>query len=213
MPTLYSFLEEWGIKFSTSQDKDGKTVNNMVKDYNNGITASGITLVTEYAQNELAAKIKDRVNQYTDGSVIVKNSAALSLSGEAKPLLLSSSVSVLEADGETKSRGGSYCVAAYSERSIDGKTARIFVVPSIYLAVSDSLISNGYSNKDFLYSLIEDFYGGGRMPYGCQPILYDNQTLQNLKMGTAKIYTAVIMTVPVAILVCGAVILVKRKNR
>ena len=26
MPTLYSFLAEWGIKFSTSEDKDGKPV-------------------------------------------------------------------------------------------------------------------------------------------------------------------------------------------
>lgn len=213
MPTLYSFLEEWGIKFSTSLDKDGKAVNNMVKDYNNGITTNGITLVTEYAKSELAGKIKDRVKQYTSGSVIVKTSAALSLSDNAKPLLLSSGASVLEADGETKSRDGSYCVAAYSERSFDGKTAKIFVVPSIYLAVTDSLISSGYSNKDFLYSLIEDFYGGGAMPYGCKPIIYDNQILQNLKMGTAKVYTALILTVPVAIMVCGAVVLIKRKNR
>lgn len=213
MPTLYSFLAEWGIKFSTSEDKDGKPVNNMVKDYNNGITANGTTLVTEYAKNELAQKIENKVKKYTDGSVIVKTSAALSLFDGAKPLLLSSSGSVLEADGETKSRNGSYCVAAYSEKTVEDKTARIFVVPSIYLAVTDSLISNGYSNKDFLYSLIEDFYGGGRMPYGCKPVIYDSQTLENLTMGTAKVYTAAILALPVAILICGAVVLVKRKNR
>lgn len=213
MPVLYGFLENWGITLSTSKDSSGNTVNNIVKDYNNAITTNGFTLVTNYANNDVAKKIRTRVEKYTGGDVVISMSAALKLSADAKPLLLSSSSSVLEADGETKSRSGSYCVAAYSEKSFNGETSRVFVIPSVYLAVTDSLISNGYSNKDFLYSLIEDFYGGGMMPYGCKPILYDNQVLQNLTMGTANIYTAIIMAIPVSILVCGAIVIVRRKNR
>ena len=44
-------------------------------------------------------------------------------------------------------------------------------------------------------------------------ILYDTETLENLTMGTAKIYTALIMLIPAAAALVGAVILIRRKNR
>ena len=120
---------------------------------------------------------------------------------------------MLEADGKTVSRAGSYCVAAYSESAAEGGVAKIFVIPSIYLAVSDSLIANGYSNKDFVYSLLEDFYGAENMPYGCKAFIYDNQVLENLTMGTARAYMTVVLMIPACIAVLGTVIIIKRKNR
>jgi hypothetical protein len=74
-------------------------------------------------------------------------------------------------------------------------------------------IVNGYANGDFLYALFDDFYGRDGMPYGCDVIRADTTILENLTMGTARIYTALILAVPVAVAVAGAVILVKRKNR
>ena len=85
--------------------------------------------------------------------------------------------------------------------------------PTIYFAASDALTATNYSNKDFLYSLFEDFYGAEGMPYGCKPVFYDSQILENLTMGTARVYTAVIMLIPVAIAVVGAVVIIRRKNR
>ena len=87
------------------------------------------------------------------------------------------------------------------------------MVSSIYIAVSDSLITNGYANSDFLYSLFDNFYGQGGMPYGCDVMKSDTSTLENLTMGTARIYTVLILAVPVAIAVAGTVIVNKRKNR
>ena len=89
----------------------------------------------------------------------------------------------------------------------------IFVIPSIYLSASDALVSRGYSNKDFVYAVFDDFFGSDTPPYGCKPILYDTETLENLTMGTAKIYTALIMLIPAAAALVGAVILIRRKNR
>ena len=112
------------------------------------------------------------------------------------------------------SSSGSYVVAAYSEAIAEyGKTTRIFVMPTIYAAVADSLTANNYSNKDFLYSLFENFYGAEGMPYGCKPVFYDSQILENLTMGTAGIYTAIVMFIPVAIAAVGAVVIIKRKHR
>ena len=51
------------------------------------------------------------------------------------------------------------------------------------------------------------------MPYGSKVILYDTETLQNLKLGTARVYTSLIMLVPAALFVVGTVTVVRRKNR
>lgn len=209
MPVLESFLAENGIKFSVTETESGTKIRNMIKDDRNAITTDGFTLVTEFSGNETAKKISDRVAGYSDGRVIVREACALELSGGAKPILTSSSASVLEAGGATVSRSGSYPVAAYSENG----NSKIFVVPSVYITASDSLITSGYSNKDFIYSLFQDFFGAGDMPYGCKEVLYNTQTLENLTMGTAKLYTAFIMLVPVAVAAIGAVIIVRRKNR
>lgn len=209
LPVLEGFLAEHGIKFSVTETESGTKIRNMIKDSRNAITTDGFTLVTEFANNKIADAISDRVSGYSDGRVIVREASALELSADAKPLLVTSSASVLEADGATVSREGSYCVAAYAESG----ASKIFVVPSIYITASDSLITSGYSNKDFLYSLFEDFFGAGNMPYGCKAVIYDTEKLENLTMGTARLYTALILLVPAALAVVGTVIIVKRKNR
>lgn len=213
LPVLEGFLAKWGIGFSTTELKDGRVVRNMVKDSTNAITPDGFTLVTNYADDELAAVVGDKVSGYSDGDVIIREACALDLSGAARPLLISSPSSVLEAAGDTVSTSGKYCVGAYSEIKTDKATSRVFVIPSIYLAVSDSLVSSGYSNKDFIYALLDDFYGADNMPYGCRAVIYDDQVLQNLTMGTARIYTAIVMAVPAALVAVCVFVTVRRKNR
>lgn len=214
LSVLEGFIAEYGITLSATVTDGGTSVRNIVKDTYNAITADGFTLVMNYADGSLAETVEETVRKYSDGDVIVREAAALELTGNARPLLEASSASVLEADGSTVSRAGSYCVAAYSElTSESGGVSKIFVIPSVYVAVSDALVSRGYSNKDFMYSLFENLYGAEGMPYGCKAILYSTSTLENLKMGTARIYTAVFMLIPAAIAVTGAAVIIKRKNR
>ena len=213
LTVLESFLKEYGIAFSTTEN-NGVTSRNIIKDTYSGITLDGFTFVAGYADSPLADSISARVKKYGGGSVLLKLVSALELSGNAKPLLVSSSSAELESGGKTVSSSGDYVVAAYSEAATEsGDSTRIFVVPSIYFAASDALTATNYSNKDFVYSLFEDFYGAEGMPYGCKPIFYDSQILENLTMGTAKIYTAIAMLIPAAIAVVGTVVLIKRKNR
>ena len=215
LAVLEGFIAEYGIAFSSSVDeKSGRLARNIVKDYSGAITPDGFTLVAEYAKNELASSIDGKVSEYSDGSVIIREVSALELSGNAKPLLVSSSASVLEAHGKTLDTSGGYTIAAYSDVALEsGERAKICVVPSIYLAVSDSLVSRGYSNKDFVYALLEKFFESGTAPYGCNDLLYETDTLENLTMRNARIYTAVIMTIPAALAIVGAVIIVKRRQR
>ncbi len=208
-----NFLAEYGIRLSSTEGEGTKPMRNLVKDPTNAITTDGFTLVTDYAEGSVSSAIKEKVESYSDGRVIVRECAALELSGNAKPILLSSSSSVCEAGGAVVSSTGRYTVAAYSETVKEGVSSRVFVVPSVYLSASDALVSRGYSNKDFTYALFEELFGIEGLPYGCQAIVYDTNTLENLTMGTARIYTALIMLVPFAIAIAGAVILIRRKNR
>ncbi len=211
---LESFLREYGIEFSSTVMPSGAVARNLVKDSSSAITVDGFTLVADYAEGELPKRVSDKVASYSDGSVILREASALKLSGAAKPLLVSSPSSVVQAGGATVDSSGSYTLAAYSEMAAsDGKQSKVFVVPSIYLAVSDSLVSRGYSNKDFTYALFEEFFGSDTPPYGCHAVIADETTLQNLTMGTAKLYTALICAIPVLLAVFGAVIIIKRKNR
>ncbi|MBO7304079.1 MAG: Gldg family protein [Clostridia bacterium] len=213
LATLEAFLAEYGIAFSTTENKQGKKIRNMIKDPNGAVMTDGFTLVTEYSSDPLAKAIEKAVSTYTDGSVLVREVSALSLSDGAKPLLISSSSSVLEAGGKTVARGGSYCAAAYASRDTENGKTNIFVVPSAYIAVSDAIVTTGYSNRDFMYAIFEYLYGAKGMPYGSNVAVYDAETLENLKMGTAKIYTAIIMAIPATITLVGVAVITKRKNR
>ncbi len=214
LTVLEGFLAKHGIVFSVTEGESGKPIRNMIRDSRNAITADGFTLVAEYSDDALANTISNRVSSYSDGSVIIREVSALELSGNARPILTSSAASTLEAGGKVVSTEGRYTIAACAEVTADnGQTSRIFVIPSVYLAVSDALIAKGYSNKDFVYSLFEDFYGVEGMPYGCKPVVYSSSTLENLTLGTARLYTVIAMLIPASIAACGAVIIVRRRNR
>lgn len=209
LPVLEEFLGEWGISLKCSDS--GERI--IVKDRQNAITADGFTLVTDIAKGAVADRISEKVTAYSNGNVMMKLASVIETSGSAQPVLVSSPSSVGEAGGATVLSGGSFCVGAASEQTFGEKTGRMFVLSSVYGATSDNLVTRGYSNRDFFYALFDTFFGAGNMPYGSKVILYDTETLQNLKLGTARVYTSLIMLVPAALFVVGTVTVVRRKNR
>lgn len=214
LPVLEGFLAKYGLEFSVTED-GGRQLRNIVKDTENAITTDGFTLVASHAEGEMSKAIADKVKEYDSGRVILREASALKLSGNAKPLLVSSASSVCETGGAVTATGGGFTVAAYSEGEANfaGERGRIMLIPSIYAAVSDALVTNGYSNKEFLFASFEMLFGAEGIPYGIEPVLYESTTLENLTMRAAKIYTALILAVPVALAVTCGVITVRRKNR
>ena len=213
LPVFEGMLAEWGIKFSETVSEN-KPIRNIIKDSTNAITSDGFTLVADFADNDVAKAVSGTVDNYSEGSVIVRQAAALELSGNAVPLLVSTSSSSLYASGEQVDNKGSYPVAACAKINVGGEMeASVCVVSSVYMAVADALITDGYSNTDFFYSLFDNFYGQDGMPYGCNVMRWEVTMLENLTMGKARLYTALIMTLPVAIAITGIVIVSKRKYR
>jgi hypothetical protein len=109
---------------------------------------------------------------------------------------------------------GDDLVAAYSvKENYGGESAKLFFIPSIYIATSDAMISNGYLNKDFLYSLFDVFYGADDLPYGTNVVVQASTMLENLTLGTSIIYTAILLALPVVLAAVGLVTIIRRKNR
>ena len=212
LPVLESFVAEFGIKYRT--DDDG--VKAVIKDSSNAITADGFTLVADYAEGELADDMLDTIVERTDGdgNVIMREVVALELSGNAKPLLVSSPSSVLQANGATVDDGGEYVIAAYSTAKNDSADdAKLFFMFDGNVTANDAIVTNGYSNKDFLYSLFDVLYGKAGLPYGCRSVVFNEQKLENLTMGAARGYTAALLAIPALLAAGGVVVMIRRKNR
>lgn len=213
---LEDFLEKYGIVFSEPEDaKDKDVVRHIIRDNDNAITADGFTLVADFADAEDVIT-KDAVKFNENGKVIIRESAALKIVDDklAKPILVSSPASSIYEGSERVDDSGSYCVAALSSFDTEnGNRSNIFVVPSVYITANDALEKKGYANRDFLYSVFDNVFGMENVPYGCSPVYRRDAVLENLTMKTARIYTVIILSIPVALAAVGAVITIKRKNR
>lgn len=219
LPNLESLLSDWGIEMSGNTDESGVFVRDIVKESSMAITPDGYTFIATYADGGVADEIYGKLAAFGTDKVLMSNVASLELSGEnaraatVSPILVSGSTSATYAGGEMTDNAGNYTVAAASTKTVGDKEAALFVLPTAYITATDAFISESYSNKDFLFSTLEILFGANEAPYGCNQLLYDTQTLENLTMGRAKLYTALILAIPTALAVVGTVILVKRKNR
>ena len=215
LPRLEALLEKYGINIVGGTNEDGRFSREFIKDNVNGITTDGFTFVaTATDDNMVSNNIGAAMKKYGSGKVIMKNVARLELSGNAQALLVSSADSVTELAGEVVNREGSYPVAAYT--SIDNEyypDARIVVVPTVYLTVSDALVNEGYSNKDFLYITLNNIFGASCAPYGTNAVYYNQNLLEGVTARSKRVYTWILMLIPAAIAVSGFVIMRKRRNR
>lgn len=211
---LENILKDYGISFAESEI-EGKTYKNIVKDSSNSVTADNFTLIASFADSEYANNVSDILDGFDSGEVRLRECAALNVEGRAKELLVSSPSAATYANGERIDKDGSYCIGAtaptgneYSE-----KYGNVFVVSSVYLTASDALVTKGCANRDFIYAVLDCVFDANNAPYGCTPIHYNDGSLENLTMGTARIYTIIILAIPAAIAVLGFVIVRRRKNR
>ena len=216
LDALEDFLSEHGITVAGKENELGIYAREIVKDNVNGVSTDGFTLIAALNENDaLTKKINDRIEKYGDATVITRDTARLNLSGNARAMLLSSSASVTEAQGKTVSTDGSFAIAAYTtvDNDADKKDAHIFVIPSAYFTITDAIINDSYSNRDFLYLMLNELMGSNTAPYGCNIISYDQSRLEGLTMKSANLYTALLIAIPCAIAISGFIVIRRRKNR
>ena len=216
LKNLEGLLKKWGITLSGQYDDNGVLVRNIVRENSNAITTDGYTFIATHADNDVSAKVLEKVMKYGNDSVLMSEVTKLELDSTlgAAPLLISGTTSSTHAGGEVTDSEGGYAVAAYSKRAEkDGKESTVFLIPTAYITASDAFISDSYSNKDFIYSVLEVLFDSNPTPRGCNCVTYRTSIIENLTMGNAKTYTAIILAVPVILAVFGAVTIIRRKNR
>ena len=206
LPHLDALLADWGL-----QRQDAT-----VRDVSESLTSDGLTLMTEFGNGATAKKIAGRVEWASDARVVLKNASPIKLSGEnaagavPEAILTSAPGSASYANGEQLSSAGSFPLAALA-RQRDGGS--VFLVSSVFLAARDAIQSNGYANADLLYALFEEV-DGASVPLGCSVLSFETDRLQGLTMGTAHLFTALLVgMIPLTALTVGAVIRIRRKNR
>ena len=216
LKNLEGMLDKWGISLSGEYNENNVLVRDIVRENSNAITPDGYTFIATHADNELAARIRDKVTTHGNDSILMSEVTRLKLdeSKGARPLLVSSTTSSTHAGGKETDSSGEYAVVAYSVREEqDGNKSTVFVIPTAYITASDALLSNSYSNKDFLYSTLEVLFESSSAPHGCNMVDYTTPILENLTMGRAKLYTAIILAIPTALAVVGVITIIRRKNR
>ena len=205
---LRGFLAERGL--AATQD--------VIHDSQNSITTDGYTLVTEFASSAFGTAIVDRLGKFSDARAIVREASVLELSSvggyTATPILLSSPSSQSYKNGELTSDAGSFPVLAVAEAPLaDGKSATVFLASSVYFLANDVMNSAIYANRDVVLASMEAA-SGNPAPVGCRVLSIDNSRLEDLTMGTARLYTLLVaVAVPLAVSAVGIYVIVRRKIR
>lgn len=204
---LEGLLAEYGIRFATYTDGEGKTYKEIVREAENAITTDGFTLVGNYADPD--GEIAKRAASF--GGVLLRETPHLILDGAAVPVLLSSATAHPEAAGERVGDAGRLVLAAASETAGGG---HLFVLPSVYATATDAMLAKGYSNRALFYAVCETLFGSDRVAYGTNAVLISNtDVLENLTMGGARRLTVLLMAIPAVIALGGVIVLRRRKNR
>ena len=213
MNNLEALLAEYGITL-TGKDGEYGYSRDLVLDPSEAIAMDGMSFIASFAEGEKAGSIAGNIKDYSSGRVLLSQVARLSLDGNAEALLLSSPTSSVLWEGETVDDGGKFPVAAYSSRNeAEGATSEIVVIPTALLSNGDIMISDGYSNKDFLYSMLDEVYGANTAVYGTSSVVYDTGIVENLTQSGATLYTCILLAIPFALAVVGAVVVIRRKRR
>ncbi len=213
---LEGLIEKWGISLCGQTNEHGVFVRDIVKENSEAITPDGYTFIATHADNAVASDILNKVEKYGSDRILISETARLELNASlgAEPLLISGNSSSSYAGGKLTDNEGRYTVAAYSRRvEQSGAESTVFVVPTAYITASDAFLSENYFNKDFLYATLEVLFDSNTAPRGCNTVTYRTSILENLTMGKAKAYTAIILTMPVILAVVGAITIIRRKNR
>ena len=189
----------------------------VIRDTENSLTYDGYTLVTDLATSPFATAVADRVGAFSSAHAVVSSASSIECrtvgAWAAEPILVSSPSAETYKNGALVSDTGSYPVFAVSRRTEGGTTSTVFLTSSVYLLANDALNSATYQNRATLLASLERSVGRP-MPVGCTILSIGSDRLEDLTMGTARLYAVLLsVALPLAVLGVGAFVTVRRKIR
>ena len=197
---------------------NGLTVdgNATVRDTQNGVGTDGFFLLSDVpaAQTALAERIREF-------------NATRILTGKANPILLgegglrtritallesSSTSSTVAADG-TETAGSATLAAVSTNENGDGTVSHLVVATSPDLLAYDMMETNGYANEEWIYAVMEQYFGR-TVPIGCRLLILNAHPVENLTLGESNLYLALLGGVlPLAVAAVGVIVCGRRRFR
>lgn len=215
LKNLEALLREYGITLSGKDGRYGYS-RELVLDPSAAFPTDSMSFVASFGDSAMASRITDNIADSDNKRVLLSQVSKLELDPAlgAEALLLSSPSSRVLWEGETVSEKGGYAVAAYSTRDEgEGVSSAVVVIPTVLMTGADVLVSNGYSNRDFVYSILSEVFGAPTVIYGARSVIYNSGVVENLTQSSAVAFTVLLMIIPVALAVLGAVVVIRRKRR
>lgn len=213
LPCLDRFLSEFGITAEEGMITDGSS--------SAGFDEKSVLL--RYDGGEGARPVRSYARKYDGSSAIqstellVAGAAPLTLSSvtgaTAVPLLRTHGSAVNRVDGKKVSEAGSdgYITAALSR--LDGEGGHVAVISADAFAGLDTMESEGYGNKEFLYALLTETVGAST-PIGCGIVLLNTYPLEGVTRSTANVFLAVFAgALPLCVAGVGVIVLRRRRLR
>jgi len=216
-PNLDEYLEEWGVKFSTSTVRDKAHSINLNL---GGIPYTGYGIVAEYPTEGLGASVLSAIRDLeSPPKAIVPLASPITMldlmdsSKDISPILTTYAGASLEADGKTVEENGKYNLMTLSRytRMKDNVEYYSYVLACGSPYYTQYLESTSYANEDILYSAIRAM-GKEKVPADIDFKLISSEALDITSAEQAQWTWLLIFTLPTVAAVCGVVIFVRRKH-
>lgn len=210
LPRIEAFYSDYGITAEAGIITDGSYA----------VDPSGKAVLLRYDEGDSASAIRERALSYNSSRLVAAGVAPLALrdvSGvTVTPLLRTHATAHTQVKGETVSVApdGGYVTAALATLDeYHGKYGRVALIAADAFADVDTMETDGYGNKEFLFSLLTETTGTVP-PTGCGVVLLNTYPLEDMTRGTANVFLAVLAgAVPLAVAVTGFFVLRRRSAK
>ena len=207
---LERFYSEYGITAERG----------MISDGTHSVDTSAKAVLLRYDAGEGAKALREYAQKYNDSRLVAAGVSPLTLSGvngvTVTPLLRSFHTAENQVNGETISVAddAGYTVSALATTAeYHGKRGHVALIAAEAFADVDTMETDGYGNKEFIFSLLEET-SGAATPIGCGVVLLNTYPLEDMTRGTANVYLAVFAgVIPLSVAAVGVFVLRRRARR
>ncbi len=205
LENLEAMLADWGITRGSG----------IISDNSRAVTNDGRSIIADMGEGAYSDAIRGRAGEGT--SFIVSDASPVITENKngctVESLLLTPSSSVAESGSEVVG-AGKMTLAAISEKQVTPlEKSSVFFICAAKSFSTSFLDSDGYLNRDFLYSVFEQT-SSVLTPIGASELAFESKTLENLSLAEANIYTAILAgVIPLCVVGVGIFVCVRRRSR
>ena len=229
LANLELMLEGWGVDFAHSKGESGSEEYYQIKDSSHAVSIDGYTIFGETNFGGHAGNVFDKDSK----SAIFKNATAINvaegyssigngeysatLDGRERvfsPLISSYSSAEAYAGGKVVKRAsdGAFTLMSMTRQSYNGNESRVVVCASTGFAEESVMQSVVYGNSEVISSVAKDM-GRDGAPYMLSAKPFPTTEMKSITTRAATVIMVSITAVfALAAIICGAVILTRRKN-